>query len=54
MVPAGGSASLSYIYSVGYSVADVTGMALAAQDRFEPPSVVIGSPAGGTTRRPRP
>ena len=49
VVPAGGTASLSYIYSVGYSVADVTGMALAAQDRFEPPSVVIGSPAGGTT-----
>jgi len=49
VVPAGGSATLSYIYSVGYSVADVTGMALDAQDRFEPPSVVIGSPVGGTT-----
>ena len=49
LVPAGGTASLSYIYSVGYSLADVTGMALTAQDQFEPPSVVIGSPAGGTT-----
>ena len=48
MVPAGGSTSLSYVYSVGYSVADVTALALAAQDRFEPPSVVIGSPASGT------
>jgi hypothetical protein len=49
VVPAGGSSSLSYVYSVGYSVADVTQLALAAQDRFEPPSVVIGAPTGGTT-----
>lgn len=49
VVPAGGSASLSYVYSVGYSVADVTAHALQAQDRFEPPSVVIGPPVGGTT-----
>jgi hypothetical protein len=49
VVPAGGSATLSYIYSVGYSVADVTAMALAGQDHFEPPSVVIAPPAGGTT-----
>jgi Glucodextranase, domain B/PASTA domain len=49
VVPAGGSTSLSYVYSVGYSVADVSRLALTAQDRFEPPSVVIGSPAGGTT-----
>jgi Glucodextranase, domain B/PASTA domain len=49
VVPAGGSASLRYIYSVGYSVADVTALAHQAQDRFEPPSVVIGSPVGGTT-----
>ena len=48
-VSAGGSTSLSYVYSVGYSVADVSQLALAAQDRFEPPSVVIGSPAGGET-----
>ena len=49
VVPAGGSASLTYVYSVGYSVADVDQLALAAQDRFQPPSVVIGSPSGGTT-----
>ena len=45
VVPAGGSASLSYVYSVGYSVADVTALALAAQDRFQGPSIVIGSPS---------
>ena len=49
VVPAGGSTTLSYVYSVGYTVADVTALALAAQDRFEPPSVVIAAPAGGTT-----
>ena len=49
VVPAGGSTTLSYVYSVGYTVADVTALALAAQDRFQPPSVVIGTPAGGTT-----
>ncbi|HTT31128.1 MAG TPA: PASTA domain-containing protein [Solirubrobacteraceae bacterium] len=49
VVPAGGSARLSHIYSVGYSVADVTAMASAAQDRFNAPSVVIGSPADGMT-----
>jgi hypothetical protein len=49
VVPAGGTATLSYVYSVGYSVSDVDQLALAAQDRFEPPSVVIGPPAGGTT-----
>jgi len=48
-VPAGGSANVSYIYSVGYSVPDVTSLALQAQDRFENPSVVISSPANGTT-----
>lgn len=49
VVPAGGSTTLSYVYSVGYTLADVTGLALAAQDRFEPPSVVIAPPAGGTS-----
>ena len=49
VVPAGGSTTLSYVYSVGYSLADVTALALAAQDRFEPPSVVIAPPAGGTS-----
>jgi PASTA domain/Glucodextranase, domain B len=49
VVPAGGTATLSYVYSVGYTVAGVTGMALAAQDGFEPPSVVIAPPAGATS-----
>jgi Glucodextranase, domain B/PASTA domain len=48
-VPAGGSATLSHIYSVGYSVSDVTGMAFDAEDQLVPPSVVIAPPAGGTT-----
>jgi len=48
-VPGGGSATLSHIYSVGYSVADVTSMASAAQDQFTTPSVVIASPADGMT-----
>jgi hypothetical protein len=49
VVPAGGSTTLSYVYSVGYTLADVTALALAAQDRFEPPAVVIAPPAGGTS-----
>jgi hypothetical protein len=49
VVPAGGSTTLSYVYSVGYTLPDVTALALAAQDRFEPPSVVIAPPAGGTS-----
>ncbi len=48
-VPAGGSASLSYVYSVGYSLADVTGVSMTAQDTFEPANVQITSPANGTT-----
>jgi len=48
-VPAGGSASLTYIYSVGYSVADVQARALAAQDYFQGPALAITSPATGTT-----
>lgn len=48
-VPAGASTSLSYVYSVGYSLADVTGLAMAAQDRFQPITVQITPPAGGTT-----
>lgn len=48
-VPAGGSASLTYIYSVGYTVAAVEAEALAAQDRIEGPALAIASPATGTT-----
>lgn len=48
-VPAGGSASLTYVYSVGYSAGDVKALALAAQDRFQPPALSITSPANGAT-----
>lgn len=47
-VPAGGSASLSYVYSVGYSLADVTSSGVTAQDTLQPPAVTITSPASGT------
>jgi len=48
-VPAAGSASLTYVYSSGVSVGDVTGMALAAQDRLQAPSLVISVPGNSTT-----
>jgi hypothetical protein len=48
-VPAGGSASLSYVYSIASSQADINALALAAQDRFQPAAVQITSPAGGAT-----
>jgi Glucodextranase, domain B/PASTA domain len=49
-VPAGGSVSLTYIYSTGYGVAgQVQALALEAQDVLEAPSVAITSPAQGTT-----
>jgi Glucodextranase, domain B/PASTA domain len=48
-VPAGGSTSLSYVYSIGLSLADITGLAMAAEDRFEPAVVQIASPADGAT-----
>ena len=48
-VPAGGSASVTYIYSTAYTVAQVRAMALAAQDRFQAPAIAISSPADGST-----
>jgi hypothetical protein len=48
-VPAGGGASLSYVYSIASSQADINALALAAQDRFQPAAVQITSPADGTT-----
>jgi hypothetical protein len=48
-VPAGGAASLSYVYSIALTLADINALALTAQDRFEPASVQITSPADGTT-----
>jgi hypothetical protein len=49
VIPAGGSSSVTYIYSVGYSLGDVKALALAAQDQFQGLSIVIGSPATGST-----
>ena len=49
LVPAVGGASLTYIYSVGSTSADVIGLALAAQDRLQPLAVAITSPANGAT-----
>lgn len=48
-VPAGGAASLTYVYSTGFSIADVTGTALAAQDHYDSPALAITSPANGAT-----
>jgi hypothetical protein len=48
-VPAGGSTSLSYVYSIALTQADVSALALTAQDRFQPASVQITSPADATT-----
>lgn len=48
-VPAGGSTRLTYIYSTGYSVADVQALALAAQDRIASPEIAITSPANGAS-----
>jgi hypothetical protein len=48
-LPAGGSTTLRYIYSVGYTSADVSGLALAAQDQIQPPALGITSPADGAT-----
>jgi Glucodextranase, domain B/PASTA domain len=48
-VPAAGSTRLTYIYSTGYSLAEVQTLALAAQDRIQSPAVAITSPANGTT-----
>jgi Glucodextranase, domain B/PASTA domain len=54
VVPAGRTASLSYVYSIASSQAstspgNINALAMAAQDRFQPASVQIISPAGGTT-----
>jgi Glucodextranase, domain B/PASTA domain len=48
-VPAGGTASLSYVYSIAATQADINSLAMAAQDRFQPAVVQIVSPAEGTT-----
>ena len=48
-IPAGGSASLTYIYSLGSTSADAVRMALAAQDQLKPLAVTITSPGNGSS-----
>ncbi|HJS96181.1 MAG TPA: PASTA domain-containing protein, partial [Solirubrobacteraceae bacterium] len=48
-VPAGGTASLSYVYSIASTQAGISSLAVAALDRFQPAAVQITSPADGTT-----
>lgn len=48
-VPAGGSASLTYIYSTDYTVAQVEALAQAAEDTLQAPAIAITSPATGST-----
>ncbi len=53
LVPATGSAKLTYIYSFGTTLAGVQALALAAQDQLRSPSVSIGAPANGSRRHKR-
>jgi Glucodextranase, domain B/PASTA domain len=48
-VPAGGSTTLTYVYSTGYTVAQAKALGLAAQDGVQPPAIAITSPADGST-----
>ena len=48
-VPAGGNASLTYVYSLGSTSADAARMALAAQDQLQPLAVTITSPGSGSS-----
>jgi Glucodextranase, domain B len=48
-VPAGGSASVGYTYSYGFTLAAVQHDALVAEDRASPVAVAISSPANGAT-----
>ena len=48
-LPAGGSMSLTYIYSTDYGLSPLQALAVAAQTRLEPPVVTISAPAGGMT-----
>ncbi len=52
-VPAGGSASLTYIYSFGPSLEQVQALALAAQDQLHSPAVSITAPPNGSKRHAR-
>jgi hypothetical protein len=48
-LPAGGDASLTYVYSLGSTSADAARMGLAAQDRLQPLAVTITSPGSGSS-----
>jgi Glucodextranase, domain B/PASTA domain len=48
-VPAGGSTSLSYIYSTDYALSSAQSLPLAAQTQLPPPAITIGMAAGAPT-----
>jgi hypothetical protein len=47
-VPASGSATLTFIYSDGYSIAPVVALAHAAEDQIKPAAVTITTPVNGS------
>ena len=49
MLPAGGSASLAYVYAIGYTSADASALALAGQDRLQPLALAITSVVNSST-----
>ena len=49
VLPAGGTASLTYVYSIGYTSADASALALAGQDRLQPLALAITSVANSST-----
>ncbi|MBV9414858.1 MAG: PASTA domain-containing protein, partial [Solirubrobacterales bacterium] len=48
-VPAGGSTSVTYIYSSAFAIAQARALALTAQDHLQPLAVSVTSPANGAT-----
>ncbi len=52
-VPAGGSVSLTYIYSVGTTLAGVQALAFAAEDQLRSPALSITAPPNGSRRHAR-
>ena len=48
-VLAGGSTSVTYIYSTAYTVGQARSLALVAQDRLQPMAVSVTSPGNGAT-----
>jgi hypothetical protein len=48
-VPAGGSVSITHVFSVANDMAQVKALAAQAEDAAQPPSVSIDSPATGST-----